>query len=163
MATFMEGFAKHVERGLQRYPDEFYISCTITNIKPYLYTFLGPLQEVNLNINYRSYIIALNNMAKAEYSLAEGVEVDVFGRPRCGDCDEAKKAIEEVQVPYTYTNVVGDLKAQEKFKRICEALEMEPAVPVIVISTLTENENSKLVFVGTGRLILTCKSSLALH
>ena len=97
-------------------------------------------------------------MAKAEYSLAEGVEVDVFGRPRCGDCDEAKKAIEEVQVPYTYTNVVGDLKAQEKFKRICEALEMEPAVPVIVISTLTENENSKLVFVeprGLGLKALT--------
>ena len=37
MATLIEGFARHVERGLQRYPDEFYISYIVNNIKSYLY------------------------------------------------------------------------------------------------------------------------------
>lgn len=89
-----------------------------------------------------------------EYDLAEGVEVTVFGRPLCGDCDEAKKAIEKAQVSYTYRNVLGDQKAQKQFTDVCNAVGMEPAVPVITIRHKTPTVNSEMVFIEPRELDL---------
>lgn len=93
----------------------------------------------------------------SEYLLAEGVEVVVYGRPMCSDCDEAEKILKSVQVPYTHKNVKEDTEAQTQVTEVCKAFGRGPAVPVIVIHHQTSEVDGKIVFIeprGLGLVAL---------
>lgn len=83
----------------------------------------------------------------SEYALAEGVELDLYGRSECSDCDAAKKVIDDVRVPYTYKDVLKDEDAQSQVARVCAAFERDPAVPVIIIHHQTADVNGEIVFI----------------
>ena len=97
-----------------------------------------------------------------KYELVEGVDVVVYGRPGCTDCNEAEKVLKSVQVPYTHKNVKEDVEAQTQVTSICAAFERGPAVPVIVIHHQTSEVNGKIVFIEPRRLGLQALASTLL-
>lgn len=98
----------------------------------------------------------------SKYELAEGVEVVVYGRPLCSDCDAAEKVIRGVQVPYTHKNVKEDPEAQTQVTEVCRAFGRGPAVPVIVIHHHTPEVNGEIVFIEPRGLGLQALASTLL-
>jgi glutaredoxin len=65
-----------------------------------------------------------------------GVTITVFGRDKCGDCDNVKEELAKTELAYEYKDVrVGDDYElhQAQAAAICEAEGSTPLVPVIQI------------------------------
>ena len=79
-----------------------------------------------------------------------GVIITVYGRDMCTDCDEVKRVFEKTGVVYDHKDVRSGPEKEANQKAvndICNALKIEPRVPVVIFHNETEDRDTYITFV----------------